>query len=92
MAFVYILTNKPFGTLYTGFTNDLSARIGQHKEKVVDGFTKKHDLRILVWYEQYESVIDARTRERLIKKWHRAWKVNLIQAVNPEWRDLSYEL
>ena len=92
MPYVYILTNRPFGTLYTGFANDLSARIEQHKTKVVDGFTKKYDLKILVWYEQHESVIEARNRERLIKKWHRDWKVNLIQAVNPLWKDLSFEL
>ncbi len=92
MPFVYILTNKPFGTLYTGFTNQLSARIEQHKNKLVDGFTKEHRLHLLVWYELHESVIEARSRERAIKKWRRDWKINLIQQVNPDWRDLSGEL
>ncbi len=89
MAFVYILTNKPLGTLYTGFTNNLSARIEQHQEKLVDGFTKQHGLQMLVWYEMHESVIDARARERAIKKWRRDWKINLIQSMNPNWVDLS---
>ncbi|MBL8522660.1 MAG: GIY-YIG nuclease family protein [Betaproteobacteria bacterium] len=92
MPYVYILTNKPFGTLYTGFANDLSVRVQQHKSAIVDGFTKEHGLKTLVWYEQYGSVLEARNRERLIKKWHRDWKINLIQSVNPDWKDLSASL
>ena len=92
MPYVYIVTNKPFGTLYTGFTNDLARRFEAHQAKVVEGFTKEHDLTLLVWYEFHENVIEARTRERLIKKWHRDWKINLIQSANPDWRDLSNDL
>ena len=92
MPCVYSMTNRPHGTLYTGFANDLATRIEQHTMKVVDGFTKCYGLDLLVWYEFHESVIEARQRERRIKKWHRDWKVNLIQAMNPEWRDLSQSL
>ena len=89
MTFVYILTNKPYGTLYIGFTHDLALRIEAHKAKRVNGFSKTHSLDRLVWYEVHEDVMAARTREKQIKKWNRDWKVNLIQTINPEWRDLS---
>ena len=89
MTFVYILTNKPYGTLYIGFTHDLALRIEAHKAKLVNGFSKTHSLDRLVWYEVHEDVMAGRTREKQIKKWNRDWKVNLIQTINPEWRDLS---
>ena len=86
--YVYMMTNAPYGTLYVGITNDLVRRAWEHREGLVDGFTKKHGLHRLVWYEQHATAYDAISREKLIKKWHRDWKVNLIQALNPEWEDL----
>ena len=88
MYFVYLITNKRYGTLYVGVTRDLVKRIYEHRSKFVEGFTKRHDLRRLVWYEAHEDVTAAIAREKLIKKWHRDWKINLIQAMNPEWNDL----
>ena len=88
MYFVYLITNKRYGTLYVGVTRDLVKRIYEHRSKFVEGFTKRHDLRRLVWYEAHEDVTAAIAREKLIKKWHRDWKISLIQAMNPEWNDL----
>src|SRR5688500_5145054 len=85
--YVYIPTNKPYGTLYVGVTNDLVRRAWEHRGHQVDGFTKEYGLNRLVWYEVHEDVYHAITREKLIKKWHRDWKVNLIQRLNPNWKD-----
>ncbi|MCS6956223.1 MAG: GIY-YIG nuclease family protein [Patescibacteria group bacterium] len=90
--FIYILTNKKNGVLYIGITNDLKRRIYEHKNKLVDGFTKKYNLKILVYYELYQDVNLAIIREKRLKKWNRAWKINLIKEKNPEWKDLYYEL
>jgi len=87
-AYVYIMANRPYGTLYVGVTSDLVKRIGQHKEGFVAGFTKRHELHRLVWYEQHDSMIEAIAREKRIKRWHRDWKVKLIQSMNPCWDDL----
>ncbi len=87
-AYVYIMTNKPYGTLYTGVTSDLVKRVWQHREGLAEGFTKTHGLKTLVWYEKHESVLEAMAREKRIKRWHRDWKVNLIQSMNPSWDDL----
>ena len=92
MPAVYILTNKRYGTLYVGFANELVKRVWEHKQKLVPGFTKTHSLDCLVWYEMHESVIAARTREIQIKKWNRDWKINLIQELNPDWRDLYNDI
>jgi putative endonuclease len=86
--FVYIITNNPYGTLYTGVTSNLIQRIHQHREGVVEGFSKRHDLNRLVWYEVHEDVHAAITSEKRIKKYRRDWKVNLIQQMNPQWIDL----
>ena len=86
---VYILTSQRNGTLYTGVTSNLSQRIEQHKSAVVEGFTKKYSVHLLVWYEEHDSMINAIMREKAIKKWKRAWKLRLIEEYNPEWRDLS---
>jgi putative endonuclease len=86
--YVYIITNKPYGTLYVGVTNDVIRRVWEHKNDVVPGFTREHGLHRLVWYEVHGDVCEAITREIRIKKWHRDWKVNLIQAMNPRWEDL----
>ena len=88
MYFVYIITNQRYGTLYVGVTNDLVRRTYEHREGVVDGFSKRHDLGLLVWYEVHEDITAAITREKTIKKWRRGWKINLIQENNPDWNDL----
>ena len=88
MYFVYLITNKPYGTLYVGVTSDLVRRIYEHRGGFVGGFSKEHKLHRLVWYETHGDVLAAITSEKLIKKWHRDWKMNLIQAINPEWNDL----
>jgi putative endonuclease len=87
-GYVYILASKVYGTLYVGVTSDLIKRIWEHKEHVVDGFTKQHGVTNLVWYECHDSIVFAIAREKQIKEWRRDWKVNLIQTMNPEWRDL----
>lgn len=85
---VYIMTNKPYGTLYVGVTSDLVNRIWQHKEHVADGFTKKYDLIKLVYFEQHQTMESAILREKQLKQWNRDWKIRLIQQQNTEWFDL----
>jgi putative endonuclease len=87
-AFVYIVTNKCYGTLYVGVTSDLLKRVAEHRSSVVEGFTKAHRLDRLVWYEAHEEIVAAIEREKRIKRWRRDWKVNLIQTLNPAWIDL----
>jgi len=89
---VYILANKPNGTLYTGVTSDLRNRLGEHRNGLVPGFTKRFGICILVYYELHKSMILAIRREKQIKKWNRSWKLRLIEEQNPEWRDLGEEL
>ncbi len=86
---VYILASKPWGTLYTGVTSDLEARIYQHREGLFEGFTKKYSVKTLVYFEEYAFAGDAIHREKRIKKWPRAWKINLIRTDNPDWKDLA---
>lgn len=90
--FVYILTNKRNGTLYIGITNNLKRRIYEHKNKLIEGFTKKYDLKILVYYEIYNNIDLAITREKRLKKWKRIWKLKIIENKNPYWKDLYEEL
>ena len=90
--YVYIMTNNAYGTLYVGITNNLVRRAWEHRNSLVQGFTKDHELHRLVWFEVHGDVEEAIRREKLIKKWHRDWKVNLIQARNPSWRDLFEEI
>ena len=85
---VYILTNQPRGTLYIGVTSNLLQRVTQHREKLVAGFTARYGLKKLVWYELHENAESAIVREKQIKKWSRAWKIELIERTNPDWRDL----
>ena len=85
---IYILANKPNGTLYVGSTSNLPQRIWQHKNNLVDGFSKKYRVHLLVYYEQYEDMYTAICRERQLKRWNRAWKIELIEAKNPDWDDL----
>ena len=85
---VYILASHYQGTLYIGVTRDLIARVWQHREHVVGGFTKQHLVVQLVWYEQHGSMESAILREKQLKKWNRAWKIRLIESMNPAWKDL----
>ena len=91
-SYVYIITNKRNGTLYTGVTSDLKKRIWEHKEGVVEGFSKKYGLKILVWYEVHDDINEAIKREKQIKKWERKWKLKRIEEMNPEWKDLYHDL
>jgi putative endonuclease len=86
--FVYLLASRRHGTLYIGVTRDLLRRVWVHKNKVVPGFTTTYGVDRLVWYEAYTDVTAAITREKQIKKWRRDWKIALIEAENPGWRDL----
>jgi putative endonuclease len=86
--YVYILASGRYGTLYVGITNDLVRRAWEHRNDVVKGFTHEHGVHRLVWYETHSTAMEAIKREKLIKKWHRDWKVNLIQGMNPGWDDL----
>jgi putative endonuclease len=90
--FVYILANKRNGTLYVGVTNDLARRMSEHKAKLVPGFTRQYGVDKLVYFEEYGSILEARARERSLKRWLRTWKLELIEKMNPEWRDLTDEL
>jgi len=85
---VYILASKRNGTLYVGVTSDLVKRIWEHKNDAVDGFTKKYGVHSLVYYEQCADMTTAIAREKQLKKWNRIWKMELIESVNKEWRDL----
>jgi putative endonuclease len=90
--FVYVLASRRNGTLYTGMTDDLVRRTSEHRNGVVPGFTRKYDVKILVWYEVHESRETAFQRERQIKKWNRVWKLEMIERFNPSWRDLFDEV
>ncbi len=90
--YVYILASKRNGTLYVGITSDLAKRVWEHKQKLVEGFTKEYAVGQLVWFELHSSVDAAIQREKRIKKWYRKWKLELIEAGNPDWRDLSKDL
>ena len=87
--FVYILASQRNGTLYVGVTSDLSRRIEAHKQKLVPGFTQQYGVDRLVYVEEYSSILEARAREAVLKKWRRAWKLELIEKDNPSWKDLS---
>ncbi len=90
--YIYIMASKKNGTLYIGVTNDLLRRVWQHKNDVHDGFTKKYGVHRLVWYEANAQIKGAIWREKQMKKWHRQWKINLIEENNPNWDDLYKEL
>ncbi len=89
---VYMLASRQNGTLYVGVTSDLIKRVWQHKNDIVEGFTRQHGVHVLVWYEIHETMESAIVREKTIKEWKRKWKLNLIERSNPEWRDLYYDL
>lgn len=90
--YVYMLASRRNGTLYTGMTDDLVRRVWEHRTGAVLGFTRKYAVKVLVWYEQHESRESAFVRERQMKKWNRARKLDLIEKQNPSWRDLWDEL
>lgn len=90
--FVYILTSKYNGTLYIGVTSNLKKRVFEHKNKLVKGFTEKHDVHQLVYYEQVSDVYSALTREKQLKAWKRDWKIRIINEFNPGWKDLYDDL
>ena len=89
---VYILSSRWQGTLYVGVTSDLIGRIWQHKQDFVEGFTRRHRIHDLVWYELHDSMLSAIAREKAIKEWKREWKIALIEESNLKWRDLYPEL
>ena len=89
---VYIVTDKPYGTLYAGVTGYLPRRAYEHKEGAIEGFTKKYNLKTLVYCEEHSTAMEAIKREKQIKKWNRDWKIQLIEKFNPKWRDLYDEL
>jgi len=86
------MASKRNGTLYCGVTSDLTKRIYQHRNGIYEGFSKKYDVKRLVWFEQHETMEAAITREKQIKKWNRAWKLELIEKGNPDWKDLAIDL
>lgn len=91
VGYTYILASQKNGTLYIGVTSDLVKRTYQHKGHLLEGFTKKYSATILVWFERYENITDAITREKQLKMWHRDWKLALIEKTNPNWKDLSQD-
>ena len=91
-GWVYIITNKPNGTLYLGVTSNLTRRIHEHREGLIEGFSKRYGLKCLVWYERHDSIEAAIHRETAMKHWLRAWKVKAIMERNPDWHDLHDEL
>ena len=90
--FVYMLASRRNGTLYVGMTDNLAQRVWQHKTDAIAGFTQKYGVKLLVWFETHETRESAFVRERQIKKWNREWKLELIEGMNPHWRDLADEL
>jgi putative endonuclease len=86
--YVYILASRKDGAIYVGITNDIVRRIYEHRIKAVRGFTSKYNITRLVWFEIHDDPISAISREKKLKKWKRAWKVQLVETQNPQWNDL----
>ncbi|MGH6694529.1 GIY-YIG nuclease family protein [Sphingopyxis sp.] len=89
---VYIMANRKNGAIYTGSTSKLVQRVYQHREMLIEGFTKTHGCKLLAWFEVHEDLQEARLRELQIKRWKRSWKVRMIEEANPDWRDLWFEI
>ena len=87
-GYVYLMASRPNGTIYLGVTSNLPQRAYQHRSGLMEGFSKKHGCKLLVWFERYDDIQDARSREHSMKKWKRSWKVELIEQRNPQWVDL----
>ena len=92
LPYVYLMASKGNGTLYVGVTSDLVQRVWQHKNDLVEGFTRRYSVHMLVWYEDCGTIQAAIAREKAIKEWKRAWKIRLIEEKNPNWRDLYGDL
>jgi putative endonuclease len=91
-GYVYIMASRRNGTIYIGVTSDLPQRIAQHREGLIEGFTKQYGCKILVWFERYDDLQEARRRELQMKNWKRLWKLRVIEEMNPEWDDLFASL
>ena len=91
-AYVYILASRLNGTLYIGVTANLVRRVWEHRQGVVEGFTKQYGVKMLVWYEVHSEIREAIAREKQLKQWNRAWKLKLIHRFNPSWRDLFEDI
>ena len=91
-GFVYILASKRNGTLYIGITSNLVKRIYEHKKELVNGFARKYNVHMLVYYEVFDDMYDAITREKQLKKWKRLWKIELIEKSNQNWRDMYHSI
>lgn len=89
---VYMMASKRNGTIYIGVISDLASRTFQHKSNFVEGFTEKYFVHLLVWYEMHDTMESAITKEKLLKKWNRIWKLRLIEQFNPEWQDLYEQI
>ncbi len=87
-GYVYMMASKPNGTLYIGVTSNLEQRVYDHREGLIDGFTKRYECKKLVWYEEHEDIGSAIQREKSLKLWLRKWKLKLIEDMNPHWQDL----
>ena len=92
VGFVYFMANRKHGAIYTGSTSNLVNRTYQHRNGLIEGFTKEHDCKLLVWFETYDDLDEARLKELRIKKWKREWKIKRIEGDNPDWRDLWFEI
>jgi len=89
---IYFLASRPGGTLYVGVTNNLIRRVYEHRNSLVEGFTRRYGVKKLVYYEQHDTAVSAIQREKNIKHWSREWRIDLILSMNPEWRDLYDEI
>ena len=89
---VYIMASQRNGTLYIGVTSNLPKRVWEHRDGVVEGFTKQYGVKTLVWYEVHDNADSAISREKQLKKWNRLWKLRLIEGMNPQWRDLFCDI
>jgi putative endonuclease len=89
LFYVYIMASRPWGTLYIGMTNDLLRRVFEHREGLIEGFTKSYGVKILVHFEEWSTASAAIHREKRLKKWPRTWKITLIRTRNPDWKDLA---
>lgn len=90
-GWVYMMSNKNKNVFYVGVTNNLERRVFEHKTGIIEGFTKKYNCKELVYYEEFQNITDAISREKQLKNWHREWKINLIKFLNPDFIDLSIE-
>jgi putative endonuclease len=91
-GYVYIMPNKRNGTIYLGVTSDLPQRVYQHRQEMIEGFTKERGCKLLVWYEAFDDLQEARSRELQMKKWNRLWKLRVIEEMNSDWDDLYESL